>query len=55
VFETHALSGDNENGIATGYVATCCALEYVTRGRDIAELTAGPFEWQAHGWEYVLG
>lgn len=68
VFETHALSEDNERGIATGWLpGRLCergradAVEMgrrrrddVTTGRPVRELVAANFEWQAEGWEYRL-
>jgi hypothetical protein len=57
VFETHALSEDNERGIATGWLpGHLCAL-----GRDNAAqvtleaLVAAGFSWREEGWEYLLG
>ena len=65
VFETHALSEDNERGIATGWLpgrrvmlighlATYRGLEHAINGRTVRESVEADFEWRPEGWEYRL-
>ena len=59
-YETHALTEDNENGVATGWwrrvlvighLATYRGPEHVVHGTGVRELVAADFTWRETGRE----
>jgi hypothetical protein len=48
VFENHATSEHNEQGLASGW-----SLEHVIDGIPLEHLVVAPFSWRP-GWEYLL-
>jgi broad specificity phosphatase PhoE len=56
-YETHALTEDNEQGVATGWLPGRLSprgrREAALLGTPLAEAVAAPFAWQP-GWSWNL-